>query len=312
MLTVLSIIFPVFAVMGLAYVVVLKGLFDQAEIRTLGKYVLNIAFPAMLFNTVATRDLSDVFNLPYLAAYALIGLITGAIALVVLSAQGEGRARQAVGWIGVNSPNSAFIGFPLLSFISPEIAGTVLAMNFLVENFLLVPIGLVLLESAKGSQTSPLRLLGRTVLAVMKRPMVIALWLGLFAVLAGLHPPQALQRLLDFVGASASAVALFCVGGALVGLPLRGNRGLAGQITVGKLIVHPLVAIAVLSIPVLALAPALQVAMILSAALPMLSLYTVLVQGTGEEGVASLAMLWANIGSVVTVTALLWWLQTAA
>ena len=58
MLTVLSIIFPVFAVMGLAYVVVLKGLFDQAEIRTLGKYVLNIAFPAMLFNTVATRDLS--------------------------------------------------------------------------------------------------------------------------------------------------------------------------------------------------------------------------------------------------------------
>ena len=75
---------------------------------------------------------------------------------------------------------------------------------------------------------------------------------------------------------------------------------------------HPLIAIAVLSIPVLALAPALQVAMILSAALPMLSLYTVLVQGTGEEGVASLAMLWANIGSVVTVTALLWWLQTAA
>lgn len=306
MLTVLSITFPVFAVMGIGYLSVWKGLLTPPEIRTLGKFILNIALPALLFNAVATRDLSDVLNLPYLAAYALAGLLTGGVALLVLSAQGEGRARQAVGWIGVNSPNSAFIGFPLLSFFSPEIAGPVLAMNFLVENFLLVPIGLILLESAKGSGTSALSLLGRTILAVMKRPMMIALSLGLVAVLTGIHPPATFQRLFGFIGATAPALALFCVGGALVGLPLRGNKGLAAQITLGKLFVHPALTAAVLMIPALTLAPDLQTALILSAALPMFSIYTVLVQGSGEEGVASLAMLWANVAAVASVTALLW------
>lgn len=309
MLTVLSVSLPVFAVMALGYVSVWRGVFAAPEMRTLGKFVMTIALPALLFVTLATRDIGDVVNLPYLAAYALAGLATGAIALLVLRAQGEGRARQAVGWIGVNSPNSAFIGFPLLTFLAPDIAGPVLAMNFLVENFLLVPIGLVLLDQAKSGGSGALRLLGHTILGVLQRPLMIGLMLGLAFAMTGLDLPPTLQRLFGFVGASASALALFAVGGGLYGMAARGNRGVAAQITLGKLVLHPALALAVLL--VIPLPPALAMALVLGCALPMFTIYGVLVQGSGEEGVAGLAMLWANLAAVVTVTAALWLLQVA-
>lgn len=308
-LTVLSVTLPVFAVMGLGYVTVWRGLFAAAEMRTLGKFVLNIALPALLFVTIATRDLAEVLNPRYLAAYALVGLATGGIALAVLTLRGEGGARRAVTWIGVNSPNSAFIGFPLLMFLAPDIAGPVLAMNFLVENFLLVPIGLILLDQSKASGTGALTLLARTIWGVLQRPLMIALLLGLGFAMTGLDLPATLQRLLGFVGASASALALFAVGGALVGMPVRGNRLLAGQITAGKLLLHP--ALAVIVLLVVPLPPVMATALVLSCALPMFTIYGVLVQGSGEEGVAALAMLWANLAAVVTVTAALWWLQAA-
>ncbi len=307
MLTVFAITLPVFAVMALGYITVWRGLFAPAEMRTFGKFVLNIALPALLFGTLATRDLSEVLNPAYLAAYALAGLATGAVALAVLGAQGEGAARRAVGWIGVNSPNSAFIGFPLLTFLAPDIAGPVLAMNFLVENFLLVPIGLILLDQSKATGAGALALLARTIWGVLQRPLMIALLLGLAFAMTGLDLPAVAQRLLGFVGASASALALFAVGGGLYGNPARGNRGLAAQITIGKLLIHPALALAVLLI--VPLPPLMATALVLSCALPMFTIYGVLVQGSGEEGVASLAMLWANLAAVVTVTAALWYLQ---
>jgi predicted permease len=309
-LTVLTITLPVFAVMGLGYVSVWRGLFAPAEMRTFGKFVLNIALPALLFVTLATRDLAEIVNPAYLAAYALAGLATGAVALAVLGAQGEGAARRAVGWIGVNSPNSAFIGFPLLTFLAPDIAGPVLAMNFLVENFLLVPIGLILLDQAKATGAGILALLWRTIWGVLQRPLMIALMAGLGFAMTGLELPATLQRLFGFVGASASALALFAVGGGLFGSPARGNTALAAQITLGKLLIHPALALAVqLLIP---LPPVLATALVLSCALPMFTIYGVLVQGSGEQGVAALSMLWANLAAVVTVTAARWGLQAAA
>ncbi|MDF0599394.1 AEC family transporter [Psychromarinibacter sp. C21-152] len=309
MLQVLGITAPIFGAIAIGYAVTARGLFSPADMRVFGRYVLNIAFPALLFNAVATRELGDILHPGYLTAIAAGGLATMALTYAALSALGTGRARRAIAVLGVSMPNSAYIGYPIMLLALPERAGQVLALNFLVENFLILPIGLALLEFSRPQQgRGLLAVLGRILWQVLSKPFVIGLLLGLVVSLLQLPVPAPLTRLLEILATSASAIALVVIGGSLYGLSLRGNRALAVQIAIGKLALHPaMVALATLLIPALGLGlPAdLTAAVILSAAMPMVAIYTVLAQPYGHGGIASIAMLLATTASFFTLSALL-------
>lgn len=310
MLDVLSITFPIFAAMAVGYGAAALGIFSDADTKVLGRFVINIALPPLLFSAVATRDLSEALHPGFLAVMAAGALATVTAGYLLVWAGGHGPARRAVAMLGISCPNSAFVGYPILLLALPELAGPVLAMNFLVENFLVIPLGLVFLEfSRPGAGRGVLRMIGGIFWNVLTRPFVIGLLLGLAVSLAGIPLPQPVLRFTDILAGSASAVALVVIGGTLHGLPLAGNRVLAGQIALGKLVLHPaMVALAAALLPMLGFAPLppdLRAAAILSAAIPMFGIYVVLAQPYGHEGVASLALLAATVGAFVTLTALL-------
>ena len=307
---ILTITFPIFALIGVGYGAVRIGLFAPSDMKVLGKYVLNIALPALLFNAVASRDLGDVLNLGYLLVFALGGLLTVAVVFVWFTLQGTGPARRAIAVTGSSCPNSGFVGYPVMLLVFPDLAGIVLALNMVVENVLLIPLSLMLLEASRDRQgKSLLRIAARILLGVLRRPMVIGLLLGVAVMLSGLAVPLMVTRLMDVLAASSSAIALFVIGGSLVGLPVMGQRALAVQIVIGKLFVHPAMTALVLVLLSLAGMPLLTgdmaVAVILSTAMPMFGIYTLLAQDYGHEGIASLALLGATAGAFVTLSVLL-------
>lgn len=310
MLDILTITFPIFAAIGLGYASVRFRMFNQSEMRTLGTYVLNIALPALLFSAVGRRDLSEVLNFSYMTAFLLGGLATIALTYTILWIQGVGPARRGVGAMGASCPNSGFVGYPVMLLLFPDQAGVVLALNFVIENFFIIPVCLILMElSRKGEHKSLGRMLGNLFISVVKRPMVLGLLGGFALMLSGLELPSGADRLLDMLAASSSALALFVIGGSLVGLPLRGNTALAAEIIVAKLALHPtLVLGAAILVPLLGL-PSLGVemhtALVLSAAMPMFGIYSVLAQEYGHEGVASIALLGGTFGAFFTLSALL-------
>ena len=307
---ILIITFPIFALIGVGYGAVRMGLFASSDMKVLGKYVLNIALPALLFNAVASRDLNDVLNLGYILVFAFGGLLTVAVTFAWFTFQGTGPARRAIATMGAACPNSGFVGYPVMLLVFPDLAGVVLALNMVVENFLLIPLCLMLLEASRDRQgKSLLRIAGRIILNVLRRPMVIGLMLGLVVMLSGLPVPQMVTRLMDVLAASSSALALFVIGGSLVGLPVIGQRSLAVQIMAAKLLLHPgLTAVVLVCLPFIGL-PVLSgnmaTAVILSTAMPMFGIYTLLAQDYGHEGIASLALLGATVGAFFTLSALL-------
>jgi len=147
---------------------------------------------------------------------------------------------------------------------------------------------------------------------VVKRPMVLGLIAGLVVSLMRFPMPDFAESLFTMLAASASALSLIVVGGAMVGLSLSGNLVRALQVAFGKLLLHPaLVALAAFGLPVLGLAtlpPDLLGAVILSAAMPMFGIYTVLAQEIGQEGIASVALLMATSLAFVSISLLLIWL----
>ncbi|MEP4039374.1 AEC family transporter [Pseudophaeobacter sp.] len=311
MIEILAITFPIYAALVLGYLVVWKGWFNAGDMRVLGRYVLNIALPALIFSAVAARSPVQVFQPGYVLIYALGGLATVAISYGLFSLRGTDPKRRALGVMGSTCPNNAFVGYPIMLLAFPDQAGIILALNLLVENLLLVPVCLILVELAGNRADQPIwARLRRILLDLARMPMLIGLALGLVVSLIGLPLPGPFMRFIDMLALSAGAVSLLVIGGSLVGLPLHGNRSLAAQISASKLLLHPaLVALAaaiLLGLGLIPLTPELHSAVILSAAMPMFGIYTVLAQRQGLEGAASLAMLTGTSCAFVTLTALLW------
>jgi predicted permease len=215
--------------------------------------------------------------------------------------------------MGTSCANSGFVGYPLMLLAFPDSAGQILALNMLVENFLIIPLCLVLFELSKERNgTGIVRLIGQIALNVLRRPMVIALLLGLAVSLLRVPLPEPILRTTSLFAASASALALFTIGGALVGLPFKGHRALAALTAAGKLLLHPaLAALALAATMALGLPPLsreLATAVILSAAIPMFSIYALFAAELGHEGMASIAQVLATGASFLTLSALMLWL----
>ncbi|WIY26916.1 AEC family transporter [Parasedimentitalea psychrophila] len=313
MATILAITFPIYATIGLGYLIVYKGWFSAAEMRSFGQYVMNIALPALLFNAVSSRDISDIFQPDYMLVYGLGGLATIGFSYALFSLGNLDPKRRALGVMGSTCPNSAFIGFPIMLLLFPDLASSVLTLNFLVETLLLVPICLVLMELADSDNTQPAyQQFGTALLKLLRMPLMIGLLLGLAASLIDLSLPAPVGRFIQMLAASAGALSLVVIGGSLVGLPLHGNRSLAAQITGIKLILHPaLVGLAVIILTffgLIQLSPEMRSAVIISAAMPMFGSYTVFAQKLKLQGAASLAVLGATTGAFVTLSLFLLWL----
>lgn len=313
MTQIFAITFPIYAAIAIGYLIVAKGWFSASDMRVLGKYVMNIALPALLFNAIASRNISEVFHPGYMLVYLAGGLATIAIAWGWFTLTGTDKARRAVAIMGTSCPNSGFVGYPVMLLAFPDIAGVILALNFLVENFALVPICLILMELAKDSQTQSIpRTIARAIWSVLRRPLVIGLILGLVVSLLQIPIPDMANRLFSMLAASAAALSLIVVGGSLFGLSLSGNQWRAIQVAAGKLVLQPsLTILAAVMLPLVGLAaltPGMYAAVVLSAAMPMFGIYTVLAQELNLEGAASVAMLAATVLAFFTLSAFLLWL----
>lgn len=301
---VLAITTPIFLLIGLGFAAVRSGLYAKAALPALGSFVISFCIPALLFKAISQRSLAEVANPGYLAAYAAGSLVALAAGLLWARSRHQPRDAAAMTAMGMACANTAFIGYPIaLPLIGPD-ATVALAMTFLVENFLMIPLCLALADSARSAHLPLWRAFGRALLGLRRNPIVIGIVAGLAATLVGLHLPAPVQRAVDLLAMASSAAALFFIGGSLVGLRVRGLAGQVGAVAVGKLLLHPLaVAGAVVAVGALTrpLAPALAWSAVVMSAAPMLGIYAILGQRYGRQAENAASMLVATVAAFGTV-----------
>ena len=121
----------------------------------------------------------------------------------------------------------------------------------------------------------------------------------------GVPLPAPLARVVDMLSTASAPVALFCIGGTLAGLHLKGLGADIGLIVVGKLLLHPLaVFVVILALP--NMAPQLKTIAIMNACMPMMSIYPILGQKYGKEGICAAALITATALSFFTISGFLW------
>lgn len=314
MLNILSITTPIYLLILLGYSTTRWGLFSKADMRIVGRFVLNLALPSLLFRALAQRSIGEILNVRYLLAYTLGSL--AAIGIGYAFCRRVPRLSPVASTfyaMGMSCSNSGFVGYPILLLILPSVAGVSLALNMMVENLIAIPLLLFMAEHAR-SGVGGWQSLGHSLRRLIGNPMIIGLVIGIAVSLTGFSVPSPLMRTVELLANASSALSLFVIGGTLVDLPLHGMGLKIWPIVVGKLILHPLMVFVFISLlPLFGLGhldPSLRVAAVLLASVPMLSIYATLAQPYGHDDFTAVALLVTTIASFFTLSGLLWVMQT--
>lgn len=312
MLDILAITGPIYLVVLAGYLATRMGLFARTDMQVFGKFVLNLALPALIFNALAQRRIGEILHPAYLLSY-LFGSLTMLVLAYLLARRlgGLSRTRSTFLAMGVSCSNSSFIGFPILLLMVAPVAGVALGLNVIVENLVMLPLLLAMAESARnGGGGAWHQVVRQSAQRLMRNPLVLAVMAGLIISLAEVKLPQPVVRTVNLFAQASGSVSLFAIGGTLFGLSLTSGWQRVIPLVLAKLIGHPLAVLLVASLlPLIGVAPMepqLHAAALLMAAMPMLSIYPILAQAYGEADRSAAALLICMVTSFFTLSAWMW------
>lgn len=304
MLAVLSITAPIFILIGLGFFSARIALVNRDQVRGMGTFVIYFALPSLVFKALAERSLSEVLNGPYLAAYAMASLSLFGIGLLLARRwRGLDLSSSAILTMGMAVPNSGFVGYPIAVMVIGPTAALAMALGMLVENLLMIPLALAIAEAGRqdGQGWTVVR---ETALRLLRNPLIIAIVLGLGMSLLELRLPVVPARVIEMLAAASAPVALFVIGATLNGMKAGGMAADLAQTSIGKLILHPLLMFAALSL-VPGVDPMLMVAGVLFASAPMLSVFPILGQRFGLEERCAAALVGCTVLAFFSISGLL-------
>ena len=244
MLDILSLIVPVFGLIGLGFAAAKGRVLEPEAARILTMFGYKIAMPALLFRAMAgvgEIPLSPLWlALTYYSGIAVTWTLTTVVSRYVLGRPAEDAPAMAM---GACFSNGVMLGFPvILLALGPEAAAP-LAVLALCETLGLWVIGTLHMGfiAVDGARTGPRAIL-RVLLDVARNPLIIALAAGLLWRAGGLTLPGAASRFVDLVGGAAIPVSLFALGMSLATHGGRGEGASVGLLCLVKLVLYPALA----------------------------------------------------------------------
>ena len=313
MFDILSITAPIYIAIALGYGLTRYGYFQKADMRVFGTFVVKVAMPALLFNALSQRKISDILNGEYVSAYALASLLTLSLSILWTLRLGKvSRSLSSCVAMGMSCPNSGFVGYPvMLLSLGPlaSVAGVALALNMIVENLLIIPLLLAWAETGQG-ESRWRAIAWQTLKGMFYNPMIWGIVLGFLSSWFELQLTPSLTRTVSLFAQASGAISLFVIGGSLVGLPVHGMGSRVAQIAAGKLLLHPLMMLMVLMYALPIQDPVLRIAALLTCSMPMMGIYPILTQKHGHDGLSAATLLVTTMASFLTLNAMLWILKT--
>ncbi|MFO1090008.1 MAG: AEC family transporter [Hyphomicrobiales bacterium] len=307
MLTVLSLAFPFFAIIACGYIAARVFKLPETGLAWLSIFIVWFALPALIFLTVAAAPFEKLAEWRFVLATsaATSTSFLGVFAVSVLAWRTAVRV-AAIQGTSASFGNVGYMGLPLaVAFFGPA-AAVPAALVFCFDcalQFTLTPM-LATLGHREGRSVPSL--VWQSVRAIVTHPFIVATVLGVLASGLRISPPEAVATFLGMLAKAAGPGALFALG-VTVGMRRLESFGPPLMlITVAKLVLQPLAALALLSL-VPNLDPLWLHVALMMAALPTASNAYILANQYQSwiEG-ASGAILITTILSALTIPMLIW------
>lgn len=239
---ILTVAFPVFALMAVGFWAGRRGVLGPGGTAALSGFVTWFALPAMLFAALARVDIGTIVNLPFVVVYGgsmVVAFGGGMIASRVVSRAGV--VQQSVHGLSAAFGNVGYMGIPLCvtGFGAAGVLPATLAVC--VGGAGMMSVAIVLIEYGRNRGTGG-GVARRVGMAVLRSPILQAVGAGMLVGGLGVPVPGPVMRFLDLMASAAGPCALFAIGHFLSeqGLPRR--LGEVGFAVAGKMVLQPLAA----------------------------------------------------------------------
>lgn len=284
-----------------------RGVLGPNSASELNRFVVWLALPALLFDTMAHATWQQLYQPGFVAAFSIgcLGAFLPILAMRMIG--GRHLADASVDAIAASYPNTGYIGFPLgmIAFGSASLTPTTIAT--ILVACLLFALAIVLIEVGLQTERTPHKLGLKVLGSLARNPLIVSPILGVLLASTHVALPQSAETFLKLLSGAASPCALVSLGLFLAEKrpSETGARGISLLLTGVKLLGQPALtwwlAARVFGLP----ATLVEMAVVL-AALP---------TGTGpfmlaefyrrEAHITSRTILLSTVGSVVTLSLLL-------
>jgi predicted permease len=228
-------------IIAIGYLLGRRGTLGAEGETVLGRLVFFVATPALLFDSLASSDLSVIFS-PTLAVAAVTALTVGALYMVIARVWlRRSLPELTIGALSASYVNSANLGIPIAVFVRGDASFVAPLLLFQIVAY--SPIALTILDVTtlrRGASRLD------TITAPFKNPIVVAGAAGLLIALLGWTPPEALMQPFRLLGGASVPGALLAFGISLYGVRVleKGTspRRDVALASVLKIVVQPVLA----------------------------------------------------------------------
>jgi malonate transporter len=212
MLSTLEILLPVFGLIFAGFACRRRGLLGPTAASELNRFVVWLALPALLFDTMAHATWHQLYQPAFVATFALACAVVYVLVLAVRLLSGRHLADASVDAIAASYPNTGYIGFPLclIAFGPASLTPTTIAT--ILVACVLFAIAIVMIEVGLQAERAPHRLALKVLGSLARNPLIVSPVVGV--VVAGVHVtlPQSAETFLKLLSGAASPCALVSLG----------------------------------------------------------------------------------------------------
>lgn len=239
----LSVVLPVFLVIGAGFLAAKRGLIGESGIDGLMKFAQGVAIPCLLFQALANLDLGANFDLrlvgTFYAGSFTCFLIGMAGARLLFHRPMEDAV--AIGFVALFS-NSLLLGLPITErAFGPEATAANFAI-IAVHSPFCYAVGITTMEIVKAQGAPLLGVPAKIARAMLGNSLILGILLGLAVNLSGLRIPTVVSEALDLLVRAALPTALFGLGGVIARYRLEGDLPTILFTLSLSLLLHPTIA----------------------------------------------------------------------
>jgi len=306
----LNVAFPIFGLILIGYLAGRWRLLGGEATGGLTAFVSYFALPALFFASLARTPVRAVLDPGLIAGFGIAVVATFLLGMLVSRlVAGGGLAAMSLQGIAASWGNVGYLGVPLCLAAFGEASLPPAMLSVIVTAVIAMVFGVMLIELEVAAGHGPFMTFMRAAWNVARNPLPLSIAIGLAWSALGLPMPTPVERWIDLLGAAAAPCALFAIGLFLSDKSVRSGLVEAGLVTVIKLVLQPLTALAVLPLFVDVRSVPGQVALLMAATPTAANAFVLAKQFDVSVEQNSAAVLLSTAFSVVTVSALLVWLR---
>ena len=311
MIAILNLALPYFGLIFIGFACGKANGLPESGLAWMNFFLLYVSLPALLFGIMSKTPFAELNNPPFLIATTLGTVTAFLLAMIAGRFMGELSLRKATiaGLAGAYG-NIGYMGPGLALAVLGTKAAAPTALIFCCDSIFLFSIVPLLIALTDREHPSMFHAVGVAARQIALNPLIMSAAAGAIAAAFHIQLPVAADKTLLFLQNAAAPTALFVLGVTVALRPFdRVPWEVPGVIAI-KLLIHPLIVFGLMLLFGPFAQPWAATAVLMASLPPALNVFVMARQNNTWIEPASVAVLIGTFASVVTLTSVMWFIQS--